>query len=81
MPQERNGDARCLLTEVCVLCFVCVCDLINMVEFEVFEEKQQQSRDGLHDDFLVTVHVDPQLHALKDSDSARDKHKHNHTSP
>lgn len=53
---------------------VCVFNLINMVELEVFEEQQQQSRDGLDDDFLVTVHVNSQLHALKDCDTGRHTH-------
>lgn len=35
----------------------------------MFEEQQQQSRDGLHDDFLVTIDVNAQLHALKDCDT------------
>lgn len=47
-----------------------LCNLINMVQFEVFEEQQQQSRDGLDNDLLVPVHVDSQLHALKDCDTA-----------
>ena len=37
----------------------------------MFEEQQQQSRDGLDDDFLVTVYVNPQLHALKDGDAEK----------
>ena len=35
----------------------------------MLEEQQQHSRDGLDDDLLVTVHVDSQLHALKDCDA------------
>lgn len=49
---------------------VCVLwNLINVVQLEVLEEQQQQSRDGLDDDLLVAVDVDPQLHALEDCDT------------
>ena len=65
---------------------MCVClymyrlfNLINMVEFEVLEEQQQQSRDGLDDDFLVAVHIDSQLHALEDCDTGGHTHTHTHT--
>lgn len=51
-------------------------NLIDVVEFEVLEEKQQQSRDGLDNDFLVAVHVNSQLHALKDCDAVG--HTNNH---
>jgi len=64
---------------VCVFVHACVCNLINVVEFEVFEEQQQQSRDGLDDDFLVTVHVNSQLHALKDCDTGTHTHTQTHT--
>lgn len=40
-----------------------------MVQLEVLEEQQQRSRDALHDDLLVPVHVDPQFHALEDGDA------------
>lgn len=43
--------------------------LVDVVQFEVFEEQQEQGRDALHDDLLVPVHVDAQLHALEDSDA------------
>ena len=39
--------------------------LVDVVEFEVFEEQQQDSGDGLHDDLLVAVDVHAQLHALQ----------------
>lgn len=44
-------------------------NLINVVQLEVLEEQQQQSRDGLDDDLFVAVDVDPQLHALEDRDT------------
>lgn len=50
---------------------MCVCNLIDMVEFEVLEEQEQQSRDGLDDDFLVPVNIDSQLHALQDGDTKK----------
>lgn len=49
---------------------MCV-NLINMVELEVLEEQQQQSRDGLDNDLLVTVHINAELHALKDGDAGK----------
>lgn len=49
-------------------CVSALWNLINVVQLEVLEEQQQQSRDGLDDDLLVAVDVDPQLHALKDCD-------------
>lgn len=58
-----------------------VCYLINMIEFEVFEEQQQQSRDGLDEDFFVTVHINSQLHALKDCDTGGHTHTQAFRSP
>lgn len=43
--------------------------LVNMVQLEVLEEQQQQRRDALHDNLLVPVHINPQLHALQDGDA------------
>lgn len=40
-----------------------------MVQFEVLEEQQQQGGNTLHNDLLVPVHVDAQLHALENSDT------------
>lgn len=51
-----------------------VCYLIDVVQLEVFEEQHQQRRDGLHNDFFVTVHVNAQLHALKDRDPTAQTH-------
>lgn len=39
--------------------------LVDVIDFEVFEQQQQDGRDGLDDDLFVTVHVDAQLHALQ----------------
>lgn len=50
-----------------------------MVQLEVLEEQQQQSRDGLDDDLLVAVDVDPQLHALEDCDAGGHMNTHTHT--
>ena len=36
---------------------------------EMLEEKQQDGGHGLHDDLLVTVDVDAQLHRLHDRHS------------
>lgn len=44
-----------------------------MVQFEVFEEQQEQGRDALYNDFLVPVHIDAQLHALENSDATMGK--------
>lgn len=49
-------------------------NLVDVVQLEVLEQQQQQCGDGLDDDFLVTVHVDSQLHALKDCDTVRQTH-------
>lgn len=43
--------------------------LVDMVQFEVFEEEQEQGRDTLYNDLLVSVHIDAQLHALENSDA------------
>lgn len=40
-----------------------------MVQFEVFEEQQEQGRDTFYNDLLVPVHIDAQLHALENSDA------------
>lgn len=40
-----------------------------MVQLEVLEEQQQQSRDALHDDLFVSVHVNAQFHALQNGDA------------
>lgn len=42
-----------------------------MVQFEVFEEEQEQGRDTLYNDLLVPVHIDAQLHALENSDATK----------
>ncbi len=39
--------------------------LVDVVEFEVFEEQQEEPRDRLDDDLLVAIHVDTQLHRLQ----------------
>lgn len=44
-----------------------------MVQFEVFEEQQEQGRDALYNDLLVPVHIDAQLHALENSDATTGK--------
>lgn len=49
-----------------------------MVQLEVLEQQQQQSRDGLDDDLLVAVDVDPQLHALEDCDTGEHTNTHTH---
>lgn len=46
-------------------CYVCGRDLVDVVEFEVFQEQQQDGRDGLHDDLLVSIDVDAEFHALQ----------------
>lgn len=40
-------------------------DLVDVVQFEVFQEQQQDGGDGLHNDLLVAIDVDPELHALQ----------------
>lgn len=50
--------------------------LVDVVEFQVFEEEEQQGRDGLDDDFFVAVDIDAQLHALEDRDAAERKKTH-----
>lgn len=36
-----------------------------MVQFEVFQKQQQDGRDGLHDDLLVSIDVNAEFHALQ----------------
>lgn len=43
--------------------------LVDVVQFEVLEEQQEQGRNTLHNDLLVPVHIDAQLHALENSDA------------
>lgn len=50
--------------------------LVDVVQLEVLEEQQQQRRDALHDDLLVPVHVDAQLHALQDGDAGVEGKQH-----
>lgn len=59
-------------------CVRALWNLINVVQLEVLEEQQQQSRDGLDDDLLVAVDVDPQLHALEDCDTGEHPNTHAH---
>lgn len=42
-----------------------VLKLVDVVQFEVLEQQQQHSRNGLNDDLFVAVHIHPQLHALQ----------------
>lgn len=58
------------------MCVRALWNLINVVQFEMLEEQQQQSRDGLDDDLLVAVDVDPQLHALEDRDTGEHMNTH-----
>lgn len=44
---------------------ICGPDLVDVVQFEVFQKQQQDGRDGLHDDLLVSIDVDAQFHALE----------------
>jgi len=44
---------------------VFVTDLIDMVQLEVAQQQQQQSRDGFHNDLLVSVYVNTQPHRMK----------------
>lgn len=39
--------------------------LVDMVQFKVLEQQQQDSRNGLNNDLFVAVHIHPQLHALQ----------------
>lgn len=36
-----------------------------MVQFEVFEKQQQDCRDGLYDDLLVSIDIYTKFHALQ----------------
>lgn len=47
--------------------------LVDMVQFEVFEEEQEKGRDTLYNDLLVPVHIDAQLHALENSNATMGK--------
>lgn len=39
--------------------------LVDVVEFEVFQEKQQNCRDGFHNDLFVPIHINTKFHALQ----------------
>ena len=39
--------------------------LIDVVQLEVFQQQQQDGRNGLNDDLFVAVHIHSQLHALQ----------------
>lgn len=39
--------------------------LVDVVEFEVFQEQQQDGRDGLHDDLFVSIDIHAKFHALQ----------------
>lgn len=39
--------------------------LVDVVEFEVFQKQQQDGRDGLHDDLLVSIDINTKFHALQ----------------
>lgn len=49
--------------------------LVDMVQFEVFEEEQEKGRDTLYNDLLVPVHIDAQLHALENSNAIMGKRR------
>ena len=38
-----------------------VLKLVDVVDFEVFEEEQEGGRDGLHDDLLVPIDINRNL--------------------
>lgn len=39
--------------------------LVDVVNFEVFQKQQQDGRDGLHDDLLVSIDINAKFHALQ----------------
>lgn len=43
-----------------------------MVQFEVFQEQQQDGGDGLHDDLFVSIDIDAEFHALQHRGPARE---------
>lgn len=38
--------------------------LVDVVQLEVLEKQQQDSRNGFNNDFFVAIHIDAKLHAL-----------------
>lgn len=47
--------------------------LVDVVEFEVFQEQQQDGRDGLHDDLFVSIDIHAKFHALQHCGPARSR--------
>lgn len=39
-------------------------ELVNMIHFQVLQEKQQDGGYGFYQDFLVSIHVNTQFHRL-----------------
>lgn len=39
--------------------------LVDVVKFEVLQKQQQDGRDGLHDDLLVSIDINAKFHALQ----------------
>jgi len=37
-------------------------DLVDMVELEIAQQQQKQSRDGFHDDLFVSVDINTKPH-------------------
>lgn len=50
--------------------------LVDVVEFEVFEQQQQDGRDRLHNDLFVSIHVDTEFHALQHCGPAESETNH-----
>lgn len=44
---------------------LCSSNLVDVVQLEVLQQQQQDGRDGLHDDLLVSVDIHAELHALQ----------------
>lgn len=39
--------------------------LIDVIEFEVFQQQQEYGWNGFDDDFFMSIHINAQLHTLK----------------
>lgn len=58
-------SAACSPGKLCPVKVPTPAHLVDVIQFEVLEEQQQDSRDGLDNDLFVAIHIHPQLHTLQ----------------
>lgn len=68
LPGNTSQEHICLAKHL-AMAFPYKAHLVDVVQFEMLQQQQQRGRNALHNDLFVSVHIDPQFHALKNCDA------------